>query len=177
VFCHKNETIKHLFFECRFTRSIWLVIQFASTLYQPTSIANIFGNWLNGVDDRFKKHIRVGAIAIIWSLWLCKNDKVFFNKSSSLLQVIYQCTHTLRLWSPLQKVEHQDLFSEVCSRWRLRRGILFPYMGGNMTTDLDLLHLRLRHRRFCSISMWSVFSPFFVSFDKTCAAAVCILVM
>jgi hypothetical protein len=43
VFCHKNETIKHLFFECRFTRSIWSVIQFASTLYQPTSVANILG--------------------------------------------------------------------------------------------------------------------------------------
>jgi hypothetical protein len=44
VFCHQNETIQHLFFQCRFARSIWSVIQLASTLYHPTSVANIFGN-------------------------------------------------------------------------------------------------------------------------------------
>jgi hypothetical protein len=48
----------------------------SSTLYQPHSVANIFENQLNGVDDRFKKYIRVGAIAVIWSLWLCRNDNV-----------------------------------------------------------------------------------------------------
>jgi hypothetical protein len=55
VFCHRDETIKHLFFQCRFTRSIWSVIQVASTLFPPCSITNIFGNWLNGIDNRFKK--------------------------------------------------------------------------------------------------------------------------
>jgi hypothetical protein len=73
-------------------RCISSVIQLASTLYQPTTVANIFGNWLNGVDDKFKKHIRVGVIAIIWSLWLCMNDKVFTNKTSSMLHDIYGCT-------------------------------------------------------------------------------------
>jgi hypothetical protein len=59
VFCHQDETIKHFFFQCRFARSIWLVIQVASTLFPPCSITNIFGNWLNGINNRFKKHIRV----------------------------------------------------------------------------------------------------------------------
>jgi len=26
VFCHKDETIKHLFFECKFTSSTWSII-------------------------------------------------------------------------------------------------------------------------------------------------------
>ena len=43
-FCNHDETIKHLFFDCLFARSIWSTIQIASTLYPPTSIANIFGN-------------------------------------------------------------------------------------------------------------------------------------
>ena len=116
VFCHKDETIKHLFFDCQFASSIWSIIQIGSTLYPPRSIANIFGNWLNGVDRRFKLLIRVGALAIIWSLWLCRNDKVFNDKNSSLMQVIYRSTATLRLWSPLQRAEHRDLFSEVCTR-------------------------------------------------------------
>jgi hypothetical protein len=40
----KDETIKHLFFHFRFARSIWSLIQVASDLYPPTSVANIFGN-------------------------------------------------------------------------------------------------------------------------------------
>jgi hypothetical protein len=66
VFYHHDETIKHLLFQYLCARSIWLVIQVASTLYPPCSIANIFGNWFNKIDHRFKKHIRVGAIAFIW---------------------------------------------------------------------------------------------------------------
>jgi hypothetical protein len=68
VFCPHDETIKHLFFQCRFARSIWSVIQVALTLFSLYSITNIFGNWLNTIDNRFKKHIRVEAIAFIWSL-------------------------------------------------------------------------------------------------------------
>jgi hypothetical protein len=112
VFCHRDETIKHLFFQCRFARSIWSVFQVGSTLFPPRNITNIFGNWPNGIDQRFKKHIRVGAIAFIWSLWLCRNDKVFNDKNSSILQVI----STLRLWSCLERVEDRDLFMNVCAR-------------------------------------------------------------
>jgi hypothetical protein len=116
VFCHEQETIKHLFFSCPVARSIWSIIQIGSTLYPPRSIANIFGNWLNGVDARYKTLIRVGAIAVVWSLWLCRNDKVFNDKSSSLLQVVYRVTALLRSWSPLQRLEDRDLFMEVSTR-------------------------------------------------------------
>jgi hypothetical protein len=115
VFCHQDETIKYLFFYYRFARSIWSVIQVASTLFPPRSITNIFKNWLNGINNRFKKNIRVGAIAFIWSLWLCRNDKVFNDKNSSFLQVIYRGS-TLHLSSSLQRVEDHDLFTGVCAR-------------------------------------------------------------
>ena len=79
-FCTHDETIKHLFFQCKFARSTWSVIQIASNLYPPTSVANIFGHWLDGISNRFKTLIRVGAYALIWSLWLCRNDLVFNDK-------------------------------------------------------------------------------------------------
>jgi hypothetical protein len=44
VFCHQDETIKHLFFQCKFARSIWSAVQIGSTLYPPRSVADIFGN-------------------------------------------------------------------------------------------------------------------------------------
>jgi hypothetical protein len=116
VFCHQDETINHLFFHCRFARSIWSLIQVASSLYPPTCVPNIFGNWLHDIDLRFRMLIRVGALVVIWSLWLCRNDKVFNDKNCSLLQGIYRCTCILPLWSPLQRVENRDLFTEVCTR-------------------------------------------------------------
>ena len=103
-------------FQYSFARSIWSAIQIGSNLYPPRSVTNIFGNWLNGVDPRFKLLIRVGAIAVIWLLWLCRNDKVFNDKNASLVQVIYRCTATIRSWSPLQRVEHHDLFMDVSTR-------------------------------------------------------------
>jgi hypothetical protein len=42
VFCHQDMTIKHIFFQCRFASSIWLIIQVSSSMYPPTSVANIF---------------------------------------------------------------------------------------------------------------------------------------
>jgi hypothetical protein len=111
-----DETIKHLFLKCNFACSIWSVIQVASGLYPPTSIANVFGNWVHGIDYKFRILLRVGAMTLIWLLWLCRNDKVFYNKNSSLLQVIYRCTDTFRLWSKLHRTEDHDLFSEVCTR-------------------------------------------------------------
>ena len=116
VFCHHDETIKHLFFQCKFARSIWSTIQIGSNLYPPQSVVNIFGNCLNGVDPKFKLLIRVGAIAVIWSLWLYRNDKVFNDKNASFMHVIYRCTATLCSWAPLQRAEHRDQFLEVSSR-------------------------------------------------------------
>jgi hypothetical protein len=104
-----------LFFQCRFARSIWSFIQVASDLYPPTSVANILGNWLHVINHRFRTVIRVGALAILWSLWICRNDKVFNDKKYSLLQDIYKCTATLRSWST-QKMQIRDLFMEVCTR-------------------------------------------------------------
>ena len=94
----------------------WSAIQIASNLYPPTSVADIFGHWLDGISNRFKALIRVGAYALLWSLWLCRNDLVFNDKNASPLQVIFRCTHSLRMWSMLQRAEYLPLFKAVCTR-------------------------------------------------------------
>jgi hypothetical protein len=39
---------------------------------------------------RFKLPIRIGALAVIWPIWLHRNDKIFNYKNYFLMQVIYQ---------------------------------------------------------------------------------------
>jgi hypothetical protein len=58
VFCQEDETIKHLILQCYFARSIWAIIQLASDLYPPRSVANISSYWLPGIDHRFRTLIR-----------------------------------------------------------------------------------------------------------------------
>lgn len=44
-FYHKEETIKHLFFECRLARSVWSLIQIASNISSPRSVSHMSGQW------------------------------------------------------------------------------------------------------------------------------------
>jgi hypothetical protein len=90
VVYYLDKTIKHLFFQYCFARSIWSVMQVASTWYPLCSVVNIFGSCLYGLDHRFKKYIRVGVITIIWSLWLYKIIKCLIIKNSYFLQVIHR---------------------------------------------------------------------------------------
>ena len=60
-FCTHDETIKHLFFQCKFARSTWSVIQIASNLYPPTTVANIFGHWLDGISNRLPSCEKEGS--------------------------------------------------------------------------------------------------------------------
>ena len=115
-FCTHDETIKHLFFQCKFARSTWSVIQIASNLYPPTSVTNIYGPWLDGIPNTFSALIWVGASALLWSLWLCINGCIFNGKISSPMQVIYRCTHCLCTCSTLHRTEHQSLFKAVFMR-------------------------------------------------------------
>src|SRR3954466_14193502 len=78
--------------------------------YEPT---------LHGIDNKIKTILRVGALAVIWSLWLCRNDKIFSDKNFTCLQVLYRCTGILRLWSILQRVEYRGLFMEAYARLKV----------------------------------------------------------
>ena len=90
------------------------------------------------MDRRFKLLIRMGAIAVIWSLWLYRNDKVFNDKNSSVMQVIYRCTTTLHSWSALQHVEHRELFLEVSLRLEAVARELFSQHGWPHNLRIDL---------------------------------------
>jgi hypothetical protein len=96
-FCHKDETIHHLFFDCPLARSIWSIIQVATNLYLPHSVSNMFGTWLWGIDKDLKSLVLAGAAAICWVIWRCRSDVVFDRKGvPSSSQVIYSAIHWLR---------------------------------------------------------------------------------
>jgi hypothetical protein len=152
VFCHQDETIKHLFFQCRFARSIWSVIQLASTLFPPRSIANIFENWLNGIDNRFKKHIRVERLPLFGRYGYVEMIKCLTTKLLPFCR-LYTGVSVLYVYGPLfSEWRIETSLWRFVHVWRLRWGILFPNMDGRIAFIL------LRHDYICS--WWYVILPF-----------------
>ena len=107
-FCHENETIQHLFLDCRFTRMVWASVYAAWGISKPQNMTSMFGSWLNGIPKEFKLLVLLGTAALCWSVWRCRNAVVFDNKRSSFLQVIYLTTHWLHSWAILQRHTLQD---------------------------------------------------------------------
>ena len=65
--CNSNETIKHLFLDCPYTRMIWRVIFFATGLSQPISIRHMFGSWLSNQNKNIRNLICVGVVTVCWA--------------------------------------------------------------------------------------------------------------
>jgi hypothetical protein len=81
AFCHENESIQHLFLECRFTRMVWASVHAAWGLPKSSSVSNMFNDWLNLVPQNVKPLVFVGAAALCWAVWRCRNAVVFDNES------------------------------------------------------------------------------------------------
>jgi hypothetical protein len=82
--------------------------------------------------------IGVGAAAVIWSMWLCRNDQVFNNVTiQSPLQVIFRSTFWIRNWAALQTEENQGWLKAVCSRLEII-AMVFAKNGWKFSNRLEL---------------------------------------
>jgi hypothetical protein len=90
----------------------WLVIQVASDLYPPCSVANIFGNRLHDINHGFRNLIRVECFPLFGHFGYIEMTRCLMI-NAYLLTFIYWCTGILRSWSYLQRMENHDLFMKV----------------------------------------------------------------
>jgi hypothetical protein len=108
VFFHIDHTIyrffpwnyanPHRLLRCKCKKNCWYLLTIRNIFFgwrehmhsgAKLNFINIFGNWLNSVDHRFKLLIRVRELVVIWSIWLCKNYIGFNDKNSVLMEFIY----------------------------------------------------------------------------------------
>jgi hypothetical protein len=130
VFCDKDESIKHLFFEGPLAKIIWRVVHMTFGIPPPRNVINMFGHWLTGLNKQQVKNIRIGACTIVWALRNARNDHVF-NKPKALLflQVIPMAVHWIRTWSYLQPLEQRDVMDSGCNRLEMVAQDLFNQFG------------------------------------------------
>ena len=63
-FCHKDETIQHLFLDCQYARLVWGTVYAAWGLPRPHNVSNLFGSWLDGLRKDLKPLVLLGAGAL-----------------------------------------------------------------------------------------------------------------
>ena len=139
VFCDTDESVEHLFISCHFVKNIWRLVHFTFNITPPTSIANMFGTWLNGVEKHTKARIRIGVAAFLWAIWNCRND-IVFNRSQTphFLQVVLRATHWIQQWSLLLPVAQQDHMDSGCTRMMAVVRAIFCQNGWRQAKRIDV---------------------------------------
>ena len=103
-FCNCNESITHLLFYCHHAKEIWKIVYLAIGLTPPKSISHMLGNWLSNFDNNERRVVLVGAAALCWAIWRCRNDIIFKKtKYSSFMQAVFKGIYWLCLWVQLQR--------------------------------------------------------------------------
>ena len=95
VFCDMEESVEHLFVSCQFAKIIWWLVYFKFNINPFTSISNMFGTWLNGIDSPTKACICIGVSALLWAIWNSRNDIVFNKMEGAHFFACYQQSHIL----------------------------------------------------------------------------------
>jgi hypothetical protein len=103
-FCHHDETIKHLFFQCSFARSIWSTVQIGST-YTHHVVLRIFlatglMMWILGLNhllgwERLLLFGRYGCVEMTRFLII---NVVLFCRSSTVAQLCSVCGRVYNVW-------------------------------------------------------------------------------
>jgi hypothetical protein len=137
-FCHKDETIQHLFFDCSFAKIVWRIIHMTFGISPPTTVSNLFGNWLANIPKKELMQVRVGVCAILWAMWNVRNDFIFNKpKKPSFLQVIPMATHWIRMWSFLQPVEERHAMDSGCNRLEMVARDLYNQCGWRLDNRIN----------------------------------------
>ena len=94
--CDQDESIKDLFFDCQFAKTIWRIIHMPYCLSPPKNVTNIFGNWLKYISKMVLKIIRVRVCcAVLWAIWNIRNGLVFNQQKSTYFFAGYPFSYLL----------------------------------------------------------------------------------
>ena len=84
-------TCTHLLFDCHLAKEIWKIVYLATGLTPPKSISHMLGNWLSNFDNNERRVVLVGAAALCWVIWRCRNDIIFNKiKYSLFMQTVFK---------------------------------------------------------------------------------------
>ena len=67
-FCHAEETIQYLFFNCHYPRFLWGLVHISFGPKPPQNIDHVFNKWSQRNRKKINRQLLAGASAICWAL-------------------------------------------------------------------------------------------------------------
>jgi hypothetical protein len=99
VFCTKNETNSHLFFDCTVARNVW---SFISNYFQIRIGANFESVACFWVSNKKNSALNTISSAVLWCLWKYRKSMIFNNTIwTSITQVWRLILKMLKFWAVL----------------------------------------------------------------------------
>ncbi|XP_057745695.1 uncharacterized protein LOC130963610 [Arachis stenosperma] len=89
--CKAEESAFHLFVGCEITWRVWSawLFAFGRSWTIPGTLKQHFESWQNATQRKLeKKRWLVGFFAVIWAIWLERNNRVFNNHGSRVMEII-----------------------------------------------------------------------------------------
>lgn len=138
VFCDTNETINHLFFQCPFAKFLWRLIELCTGVATPRNVEHCFSSWIQSFSVSIQKLVYVRVAALLWAIWLSRNDHIFNHAIiSSPMQVIYRTTILIRAWSTLQKEEARGWLIAICRQMEVMTMDISAKNGWRFTNRIE----------------------------------------
>ncbi|KAG8060373.1 hypothetical protein GUJ93_ZPchr0002g26796 [Zizania palustris] len=109
VFCCREESVQHLFFDCSVAKFIWRMVYTCFNIGPFADMKHVWDTWFGKLNKRVRNVVGVGLAAVFWSVWRSRNDACFQNKliNDPLIFVKLIC-FWLSFWSKLQKSEARE---------------------------------------------------------------------
>ena len=112
-FCHEDESVDHLFFQCPIAKTIWGVI---GLCFGASNIPKDFQQYRVGISNwlpRGETIYTCGCAAVCWAIWKCRN-KACFNKKviKSPSEIIIHICAFLTYWAGLYNQKTQGKILE-----------------------------------------------------------------
>ncbi|XP_026383924.1 uncharacterized protein LOC113279445 [Papaver somniferum] len=101
IFCnHPCESLQHLFFDCSYAKSVWMLPPLEGLNFNLTSdspFLSLYTNWITG--NSTNNVIEIIATKC-WLIWKERCLRVFQDKSASSLQLSMAVIRHIKFWSP-----------------------------------------------------------------------------
>nr|XP_025628682.1 uncharacterized protein LOC112721872 [Arachis hypogaea] len=101
VLCSKSEeTVFHLFLGCDITWQVWCAwYAFGRSWCSPGNLKEHFESWINmAIWKVERKRWFLGFFAVVWTIWLERNSRLFRNHSSSMREIINKSFASAEEW-------------------------------------------------------------------------------
>lgn len=101
----EEETVKHLFLECKYTGEIWQHVTAKTKLSTtPKSMDELWNQWRNQISIHISKVFwDCLVIAINWTVWKERNRRIFRFEAYSAYKTLHKTATLFKEWASIHK--------------------------------------------------------------------------